>query len=87
MVKKTKLEELINKYELYNQDANKFHKDLALYYDMSKNPMLSEWTEREWLSNHQLQICKEYNINYPTFLRNLYMLDRYMESFRVRKRE
>lgn len=75
---KKDLEELIKKYELDKSvSPEKFHKDLYLYHEISMNPTLSQNTEKDYLNNYQLRICKEYKINYQTFLRNLYLLKRH----------
>lgn len=73
-----KLEELIDKYEIKNYNKNEFHKELLIYYTTSKKPMFSKQTEMKWLNTLQLEICKEYKINYPTFLRNLNLLETYL---------
>lgn len=74
-----KLEELIDKYEINYRTPKKFHKELLIYYNTSKNPTYSKQTEIKYLNNLQLDICREFKINYPTFLRNLELLDRYKQ--------
>lgn len=74
-----KLEELLDKYEINHLTLKNFHKELSLYYDISRRPMLSKRTEEKLLNNRQLEICKEYRINYPTFLKNLNLLSEYKQ--------
>lgn len=78
MAKEITLEELIGKYQVKIK-KNKFHKDLSLYYYVSKNPEFSSLTERTWLNDLQIDICKKYKITYPVFLRNLELLTVYSE--------
>lgn len=70
-----KLEELLDKYEVENPEE--FHRDMLFYYNILKHPELSEITESKWLSIYELEICKRYKIQYPTFVRNLEFLEFY----------
>lgn len=72
-------EELVGKYEINRLDSHNFHQDLVLYYDVSKQSPLSVQTEKKWLDNLQIKICNEYEISYPTFLKNLELLVKYNE--------
>ena len=74
-----KLEELLGKYEINNKTIKKFHEDLLVYYDISKEPMLSKITEMKCLNTRQLEICKEYKITQYLFFRNLNFLEEYKQ--------
>lgn len=74
-----KLEELIGKYEIGKYSQKKFHKEINLYHEVSKNPTMCKSTEMKYLNNLRTDIIRKYEIDYTIFQRNLGYLIEYRQ--------